>query len=208
MAAQIYTIHPVNPQARLISRVVALLRDGAVVVYPTDSCYALGCHIGDKSAMERLRAIRNLDPKHHFTLLCRDLADIASYAIVENAVYRLLRANTPGPYTFILPASRQVPRRLQHPKRKTIGIRVPDNVIAQALLTELNEPLLTTSLILPNDPFPATDPEEISARIQHSVDAVIDAGPGGMEETSVIDLADGYPVVIRRGKGDTHHFEG
>lgn len=207
MAARIYTIHPVNPQARLISQVVALLRDGAVVVYPTDSCYALGCHIGDKSAMERLRAIRNLDPKHHFTLLCRDLADIASYATVENSVYRLLRANTPGPYTFILPASRQVPRRLQHPKRKTIGIRVPDNAIAQALLTELSEPLLTTSLILPGDPFPATDPEEIGERVQYSVDAVIDAGPGGLEETSVIDLADGYPVVIRRGKGDTRHFE-
>lgn len=204
--AQIFTIHPVNPQSRLISQVVAKLRAGGVVVYPTDSCYALGCHIGDKTAMERLRAIRGLDPKHHFTLLCRDLSDISTYAHVENAVYRILRANTPGPYTFILPASREVPRRLQNPKRKTIGIRIPDHLIAQALLTELNEPMLTTSLILPKEMHPATDPDEMSAKLGHCVDAIVDGGPGGLEETSVIDFADGYPMVIRQGKGDTSRF--
>lgn len=206
--AQIFTIHPVNPQSRLVSQVVAILRAGGVVIYPTDSCYALGCHIGDKTAMERLRAIRALDLKHHFTLLCRDLSDISTYAHVENAVYRILRAITPGPYTFILPATREVPRRLQHPKRKTIGIRIPDHIIAQALLSELNEPMLTTSLILPNETFPATDPDEMKVKLGHSVDAIVDGGPGGLEETSVIDFADRFPIVIRQGKGDTSRFTG
>lgn len=201
--SQYFQIHPENPQLRLIRQSVQLLRDGAVIIYPTDSCYALGCRIGDKEAMERIRHIRRLDDKHNFTLVCRDLSEIATYAKVGNSAYRLIRALTPGPYTFILAATHEVPRRLQHPKRKTIGIRVPDHVIAQALLTELGEPLLSTTVILPGETMPMTDPEEMRRRLEHAVDLVIDGGSCGFLPTTVVDLVEGVPRVVREGKGDT-----
>jgi len=199
---QIFHIHPSNPQARLIRQVVEVIRAGGVVVYPTDSCYALGCHIGDKAAMERIRAIRNIDDKRNFTLVCRDLAEIATYAKVDNAAYRLIKALTPGPYTFILEATREVPRRLQHPKRKTIGLRVPDHAIVRALIDTLGEPLMSSTLLLADNDLPLNDPEEIAARLRHQVDIVIDGGNCGLEPTTVVDLVDGMPRVARQGKGE------
>ena len=200
--AQYFNVHPTHPQHRLLAQAAAAIDAGAVAVYPTDSCYAIGCHIGDKQAMDRIRAIRRVDASHHFTLVCRDLSEIASYARVDNATYRLLKSLTPGPYTFLLRATSGVPRRLQNPRRKTIGIRVPDNVIAQALLDLLNQPLMSSTLILPNDPTPLADPAEIRERMAALVDLIIDGGHCGYEPTSVINLAGEVPEIVRHGKGD------
>ncbi|RPI14832.1 MAG: threonylcarbamoyl-AMP synthase [Lysobacterales bacterium] len=205
--ALVLEIHPVNPQARLIRQAVASLRDGSVIAYPTDSCYAFGCLIGDKDAMERIRRLREADKSHNFTLVCRDLSEIARYARVDNSQYRTLRAFTPGAYTFLLEATREVPKRLQNPKRRTIGIRVPDNAIVRDLLAELGEPIMSSTLHLPGDEVPLTDAREIGERLRHSVDLVIDGGHCGFEPTSVVDLSGPAPVVVRRGKGDVAAFE-
>ena len=205
--SQFYQIHPENPQARLIRNAVDIIHKGGVVVYPTDSAYALGCHIGDKTALDRIRRIRKLDDKHNFTLVCRDLSEIATYAKVNNTSYRLLRHTTPGPYTFILQPTNEVPRRLMHPKRKTVGLRVPDNAIAAALLADLGEPLMSVTLIMPGDEFPLTDPYDIRDTLEHEVDLVIDGGYCGMEPTTVVDLADDRSVILRAGKGDVTPFE-
>jgi len=205
--SQFYQIHPDNPQVRLIRSAADIIRAGGVVVYPTDSAYALGCHIGDKNALDRIRRIRKLDDRHNFTLVCSDLSEIATYAKVDNAVYRLLRHSTPGPYTFILKATSEVPRRLMHPKRKTVGLRVPDNRIAAALLADLGEPLMSVTLILPGEEYPMLDPYDIRDTLQHEVDLVIDGGYCGMEPTTVVDLADDVPVILRVGKGDVGPFE-
>ena len=205
--SQFYQIHPENPQARLIRNAVDIIHKGGVVVYPTDSAYALGCHIGDKTALDRIRRIRKLDDKHNFTLVCRDLSEIATYAKVNNTSYRLLRHTTPGAYTFILQATSEVPRRLMHPKRKTVGLRVPDNAIAAALLADLGEPLMSVTLIMPGDEFPLTDPYDIRETLEHEVDLVIDGGYCGMEPTTVVDLADDRSVILRAGKGDVTPFE-
>ncbi len=206
--AQFFQIHPDNPQPRLVRRAAEIVREGGVIVYPTDSCYALGCQIGGKEAMERIRRIRQVDDKHNFTLVCRDLSEITLYARIDNRDFRLLKALTPGPYTFIHQATRQVPRRLMHPKRKTIGIRVPDNVICQALLTELNEPLLSTTLILPGDDLPLTDPYEMREILNYQVDVVIDGGFCGLEPTTVVDMTGDTPEIARVGKGDPSLFQG
>jgi tRNA threonylcarbamoyl adenosine modification protein (Sua5/YciO/YrdC/YwlC family) len=203
--AQDFYIHPDNPQPRLIKQAVMFIRDGGVMAYPTDSAYALGCHIGDKAAMERLVRLRELDDKHNFTLLCRDLSDIATYAKVDNATYRLLKTHTPGAYTFILTATSEVPKRLQ-PKRKTIGIRVPQHAICQALLAELGEPLLTTTLQLPGASEPLNDPEEIREALGSRLDLIIDGGFGTLEPTTVVDLSGDSPVVLRQGRGDPAPF--
>jgi len=205
--ALLISIHPVNPQPRLVKQAVAAMRDGSVVAYPTDSSYALGCLIGDKDAMERIRRIREADKNHNFTLVCRDLSEIARYARVDNSQYRTLRAFTPGPYTFLLEATREVPKRLQNPKRRTIGIRVPDNAIVRMLLAELGEPIMSSTLLLPGEPAPMTDPIEIKERLGHVVDVVIDGGPGGVEPSSVVDLSGVAPLVVRHGKGDVSVFE-
>jgi tRNA threonylcarbamoyl adenosine modification protein (Sua5/YciO/YrdC/YwlC family) len=207
MTSRYLEIHPTDPQLRLIRQAVGIIREGGVVVYPTDSCYALGCHIGDKGAMERIARIRQTDKHHHFTLVCSDLSEIATYARVSNTQYRTLKAFTPGPYTFILQATRETPRRLQHEKRKTIGIRVPDHPVPMAILDELGEPIMSSTLILPGDEHPMTDGREIQERLYHFVDAVIDSGNCGMEPSSVIDLTGPVPVVVRRGKGDVSAFE-
>ncbi|MEE8482913.1 MAG: L-threonylcarbamoyladenylate synthase [Acidiferrobacterales bacterium] len=204
--AQYFHIHPQTPQQRLIHQAVNIIRQGGIIVYPTDSSYALGCHIGDKAAMERIRRIRQVDDSHNFTLVCRDLAEIATYAKISNADYRLLKANTPGPYTFILPATREVPRRLQNPRRKTIGLRIPDHAITQALLEELGEPLMSSTLILPNEEIPLTEPDEIRQRLQHDVDLVIEGGACDVQPTTVVILADGVAEIARSGKGETAPF--
>ena len=204
--AQYFEIHPTHPQSRLIKRAVEIVRHGGVIAYPTDSSYALGCHIGDKAAMERMRRIRRVEEDHNFTLVCRDLSEVSQYARVNNADYRLLKANTPGPYTFILPATREVPRRLQHPKRKTIGLRVPDHVIAQALLAELNEPLMSSTLMLPGESLPLSDPGEIRQRLEHEVDLVIDGGFCGLEPTTVLEVEEGRATVVRQGKGNSERL--
>ena len=204
--AQYFHVHPVNPQLRLIRRAVDIVRSGGLIVYPTDSSYAIGCHIGDKSAMERIRRIRALDNQHNFTLVCRDLSEVALYARLSNSDYRILRAHTPGPYTFRLPATREVPRRLQHPRRKTIGLRVPDHVIAQTLLNELREPLMSSTLILPGEELPLNDPDAIRARLEHHVDLIIDGGNCGLEPTTVVVLEDGVAAIARQGRGDTRDF--
>ncbi len=198
---QVFHIHPDNPQPRLIKQAVEIVRQGGVVVYPTDSSYALGCHIGDKAAMERMRRIRNLADKHNFTLVCRDLSEIATYAKVDNPAYRLIKSLTPGPYTFILQATHEVPRRLQNPKRKTIGLRVPDHVVAQSLLQALGEPLMSCTLILPESDTPLSDPELIQSELKGQVDLLIDSGHCGLEPTTVVDLVSGTPLVTRAGKG-------
>ena len=194
-------IHPKNPQPRLIRQAAQIIRDGGLVVYPTDSCYALGCHIGDKAAMERIARIRQTDKHHHFTLVCRDLSEISHYARVNNQQYRLLKAFTPGAYTFILPASRETPKRLQNPKRRTIGIRVPDHPVPLAILEELDEPIMSSTLLLPGDDLPLTDAREIRERLDHQVEAVIDGGNCGLMPTTVIDMAGDTPVIAREGKG-------
>ncbi|WP_295404887.1 L-threonylcarbamoyladenylate synthase [uncultured Thiocystis sp.] len=205
--AQFFQIHPENPQARLVRRTVEILLEGGVVVYPTDSSYALGCQIGEKSAMERIRRIRRLDDKHNFTLVCRDLSEITTYARIDNQAFRLLKTLTPGPYTFIHEATKQVPRRLLHPKRKAIGIRVPDHEICRALLTELNQPILSTTLILPDDDQPLTDPYEMRELLDKHVDLVIDGGFCGLEPTTVVDMTADPPALVRLGKGDATLFE-
>jgi tRNA threonylcarbamoyl adenosine modification protein (Sua5/YciO/YrdC/YwlC family) len=206
MPSRFFEIHPANPQLRLIRQAVEIIRAGGIVVYPTDSCYALGCHIGDKAAMERIARIRQTDKHHHFTLVCRDLSEIAKYARVSNQQYRTLRVFTPGPYTFLLLATRETPKRLQNEKRRTIGIRVPDHPVPQAILAELAEPIMSSTLLLPGDAEPMTDAREIQERLYHHVDAVIDGGNCGMVPTSVIDLAGPAPVVVREGKGDVAAF--
>ena len=204
--SQYFAVHPTHPQPRLIAQAAAIIRAGGVVAYPTDSCYAIGCHIGDKEAMQRLRAIRKIDDKHHLTLMCRDLSEIATYAQVDNVQYRLLRKLTPGSYTFILRASREVPRRLLHPRRKTIGMRVPDHAVAQALLAALGEPLLSATLILPEDAQPLNDGDEIRARLERLLDLVLDAGSCGVEPTTMVDLTGAAPELLRRGRGSVEPF--
>jgi len=204
--AQFFAIHPETPQPRLVHQAVGILREGGLIVYPTDSCYALGCRIGDKPAMERIRRIRQADANHNFTLVCRDLSEIATYAKVENTAFRWLKAHTPGPYTFLLPATREVPRRLQHPKRRTIGIRIPDHRIVQALLDELGEPLMSSTLLLPGDAEPMVDPELIRERLEHQVELVIDGGNCGLEPTTIVDLTGPAPEVLRQGRGDPSVF--
>lgn len=204
--AQFFSIHPDNPQNRLIRQAVNLIQEGQVAVYPTDAAYAIGCRLGDKKGVERIRSIRQLDDRHLFTLVCRDLSEIAQYAKVDNQQYRLLKSTTPGPYTFILEATREVPRRLQHPKRATIGIRVPDHPVLLALLEELREPLLSTTLVLPGDEFPLNDPWDIRDRLEHVVDLIVDGGYCDLEVTSVIDLSGGEPQLIRKGRGNLAPF--
>jgi tRNA threonylcarbamoyl adenosine modification protein (Sua5/YciO/YrdC/YwlC family) len=199
--SQFFAIHPQNPQPRLIHNTVGILNSGGLIVYPTDSCYALGCLIGNKEAMERIRRIRKVDAKHYVTLVCRDLSEISTYAKVDNIAYRILKARTPGPYTFLLKATHEVPRRLQTPKRNTIGLRVPDHTVTQALLAKLGQPLMSGTLLLPGSDLPLTDPMEIREKLEHEVDLIIDDGFCGIEPTTVIDLLDGTPKVLRQGKG-------
>lgn len=199
---EIVSIHPENPQHRLISKVVDCLHRGGIVAYPTDSVYALGCHIGDKQAMDRIRAIRKLDKHHNFTLMCKDLSELANYARVDNTAYRALKATTPGAFTFVLKASSEVPRRLMHPKRKTIGIRVPQSNIVMSMLDSLQEPMMSVTLMMPEDEYPMTDAYEINQVLGSQVDMVIDGGYCGMEPTTVIDMTDDVPVLLRQGAGD------
>jgi tRNA threonylcarbamoyl adenosine modification protein (Sua5/YciO/YrdC/YwlC family) len=201
-------LHPVSPQLRFIRQAVAVLRAGGVIVYPTDSCYALGCHIGDKAALERIRSIRQTDSSHHFTLVCKDLTEVGRYAVVDNSQYRLLRAHTPGPYTFILKASRETPRRLKHERRGTIGLRVPDHPVTSLLLAELGEPVMSSTLLLPGEELPRTDAREIYDKLEHSVDMVLDGGNCGLVPTSVIDLSGDRALVVRAGRGDVSPFAG
>ncbi len=205
--AQFFQLHPRNPQARLIRQAVEILRKGGIVAYPTDSSYALGCAIGNKEAMDAIRRIRRVDDDHNFTLVCRDLSEVALYARIDNEIYRLLKRFTPGPYTFILAATREVPRRLQHPKRRTIGLRIPDFPIVSALLGELDEPLMSSTLIMPGTDLPMNDAEEIRETLEHAIDMVIDGGPCDLEPTTVVDLTGDSPVVLRQGKGDIAPFE-
>lgn len=206
MAAEWFSIHPLNPQKRLLEKIAARLREGAVIAYPTDSCYALGCHLGDKAASDRLRSIRRFDRRHLFTLVCRNLSDLGTYAKVDNTQFRLLKAMTPGPYTFVLRASSEAPRRLLHETRKTIGLRVPDHNITQALLATLDEPLLSCTLILPDDELPVSHPDHARERLLHLVDAVVEGGNCGYEPTTVLDLTEDEPRLIRQGKGDVNHL--
>lgn len=203
---QFFIIHSDNPQPRLIKQAAAMVRDGAVIAYPTDSCYALGCHLGDKNAVARIRQIRGVDEHHYMTLMCRDLSELARYARVSNPQFRLLKNNTPGSYTFILDATKEVPRRLQHPKRSTVGMRIPDHPVALALLEELGEPLLSSTLMLPNEENPLNDAEEIRDCLDDQIDLVLDGGAVGLEPTTVIDLTGDTPVLVRRGKGDISPF--
>ena len=204
--SQFFTIHPDNPNPRLIRQAAEVLRNGGIVVYPTDSCYALGCHLDDKDAVARIRQIRKLDEQHHMTLMCRDLSEISQYAKVDNAKFRLLKSNTPGSYTFILEATKEVPKRLQHPKRSTIGIRIPDHPVALALLEELGEPMTSSTLILPEEERPLNDAGLIRNLLEKQVDLVIDGGAVGVEFTTVIDLTGEMPILLRRGKGDVAPF--
>ena len=199
--SQFFSVHPDNPQPRLIRRTAQIVRAGGMIVYPTDSCYALGCHLGDKTAMERMRAIRQVDARHHFALVCRDLAELAVYARVDNQQFRLIKAATPGSYTFILKSTRGVPKRLQHPSRKTIGLRIPDHRVVHALLAELGEPLLTSTLLLPGDEVPLNDANEIRSRLEHAVDLVLHSGSCGIIPTTVVDLTGDAAVILRVGKG-------
>lgn len=207
LMAQFFEIHPTHPQPRLISRAVAIVRNGGLIVYPTDSSYAFGCALGNKPAMDRIIRIRKLDERHNFTLVCRDLSELAVYARVDNTAYRLLKAFTPGPYTFILKATREVPRRVQNPKRRTIGIRVPDNPIANQLLDSLGEPLMSSTLMLPGADLPLTDPQEIFEHLGDLLDLVIDGGACGVQPSTVVDLTDVPPRILRVGLGDVTAFE-
>ena len=200
--ARLIEVHPDNPQPRRVAEIVEAIREGGLIAYPTDSSYAFGCHIGDKRAMDRIRRIRRTDKNHNFTLVCSDLSEISTYARVDNWAYRMLKAMTPGPYTFILPATREVPKRLQHPKRRTIGLRVPDHTLVRAVLDALGEPIMSSTLLLPGDDLPLTDPHEIEERIGHEIDLIIDAGATGIEPTSVLDLSEGTVEVLRVGRGD------
>jgi len=205
--SQYFEIHPSHPQQRLIHQAVEIIREGGLVVYPTDSSYAVGCHIGDKSAMERLRRLRQVDDKHNLTLVCSDLSEISTYAKVDNSDYRMLKSLTPGPYTFLLKATHEVPRRLMHPKRRVIGIRVVDDPIVQAMLAELGQPIMSSTLILPGNDMPETDPYEIRQLLEHQVDLVIDGGHCGFEATTVIDMVASPPEVLRQGKGVDHGLD-
>lgn len=200
--ARTVKIHPKDPQPRRVAEVVAAIRAGGLIAYPTDSSYALGCHIGDKQAMDRIRRIRRTDKTHNFTLVCSDLSEISLYARLDNWAYRFLKAHTPGPYTFILPATREVPKRLQHPKRRTIGIRVPDHAIVRAMLHALGEPIMSSTLMLPGDPIPLTEADEIEERIGHQIEIIVDGGPVGIEPTTVVDLSGGGVEILREGRGD------
>jgi tRNA threonylcarbamoyl adenosine modification protein (Sua5/YciO/YrdC/YwlC family) len=203
---QHFVVHLQNPQQRVIRQAVEIVRKGGLMVYPTDSCYALGCHIGDKAAMERIRRIRQLDERHHFTLICRDLSEVGQYAMVDNIQYRVLKSTTPGSYTFILKATREVPKRLLNPRHKTIGVRLPDHSVVKALLQEMGEPILSTTLLLPGDALPLNDMDEIRSRLQHDVEVTLDAGSCGVEMTTVVDLTSDVAVIIRRGKGSIAPF--
>jgi len=199
--SQYFEIHPDNPQIRLIKQSVDIIKKGGVIIYPTDSSYAIGCHLGDKKAMDRIRMIRQLDKSHDFTLVCRDLSEISQYAVVDNLNYRLMKSLTPGPYTFILPATRDVPKRLLNPKRKTIGIRVPDNAVCSALLEELDQPIMSSTLCLPHDEFPLTDPFQIRLKLESVVDLIVDGGYSGHEATTVVSLINDKPEILRHGLG-------
>ncbi|MCG8536117.1 MAG: threonylcarbamoyl-AMP synthase [Pseudomonadales bacterium] len=203
---EIFRIHPETPQRRLIKQAAYRIRKGEVLVYPTDAAYAVGCALENKRGLERIVQMRQLDDKHQFTILCRDLSELATYAKVDNWAFRLLKSNTPGPYTFVLRATNEVPRRLMHPKKKTLGMRVPDNAIVQALLEEVGEPIMSTTLQFPGDDYPAIDPEEIRERVGQSVDLILDGGWGEMETSTVVDLEGETPVVLREGKGDPEPF--
>jgi tRNA threonylcarbamoyl adenosine modification protein (Sua5/YciO/YrdC/YwlC family) len=204
--AQFFSIHPTHPQARLVRRAAEIVRGGGLIAYPTDSCYALGCHLGDAKAVARLRRVRGMDERHHLTLMCRDLSEIATYAIVDDARFRLMKRATPGSYAFILRATREVPRRLAHARRKTIGVRVPAHPVAHALLAELGEPMLSATLLLPDEVQPPTDPQAIRERLEHQIDLVIDAGSCGTEPSTVLDLTGDEVVVLRAGKGSLAPF--
>ncbi|EGG46950.1 MULTISPECIES: L-threonylcarbamoyladenylate synthase [Streptomyces] len=205
--AKYFDVHPDNPQARTIGQVADSIRDGALVVYPTDSCFALGCRLGSRDGMERIRSIRQLDSRHHFTLVCRDFAQLGQFVRVDNDVFRAVKASTPGSYTFILPATPEVPRKLLHPKKRTVGVRIPDHRVVQALLAELGEPLLSSTLLLPDEEEPMTVGWEIKERLDHVVDAVIDSGDCGTEPTTVVDFSSGEAEIVRRGAGDPSRFE-
>ncbi|WP_329406450.1 L-threonylcarbamoyladenylate synthase [Streptomyces sp. NBC_00704] len=205
--AKYYDVHPDNPQPRTISQVAAAIRADALIAYPTDSCYALGCKLGSKNGIDRIRAIRNLDDRHHFTLVCQDFAQLGQFVRVDKDVFRAIKASTPGSYTFILPATKEVPRMLQHPKKKTVGVRIPDHVVTQALLTELGEPLLSSTLLLPGEDEPMTQGWEIKDTLDHVVDGVLDSGECGTEPTTVIDFSEGEAQIVRHGAGDTSRFE-
>ncbi|MBT8090605.1 MAG: threonylcarbamoyl-AMP synthase [Gammaproteobacteria bacterium] len=204
--AKLIEIHPTDPQPRRVKIVVDIIRAGGLIVYPTDTSYAFGCHIGDKRAIDRIHRIRRTDKKHNFTLVCADLSEISLYAKVDNWAYRLIKSLTPGPYTFILAATREVPKRLQNPKRRTIGLRVPDHALVVSMLEELGEPIMSSTLLLPGDDFPLTDPFEIEERIGHEVEAIIDAGAAGIEPSSVLDLSNGFVEIVRAGRGDVSQF--
>ncbi|MEV6632893.1 L-threonylcarbamoyladenylate synthase [Actinoplanes sp. NPDC051470] len=204
--ARYFDVHPENPQARVIGQVAGVIRGGGVVAYPTDSCFALGVQLGDKDGLDRIRTIRHLDERHHFTLMCRDFAQLGQLVTINNALFRSIKAATPGPYTFILPATREVPRRLLHPKKKTVGVRIPEHVVAQAILAELGEPLVSSTLLLPGDEEPMTQGWEIKEALDHQVDAVVDSGECGTVPTTVIDFSGGEPEVLREGAGDLSRF--
>ncbi|MDO0930557.1 L-threonylcarbamoyladenylate synthase [Streptomyces sp. DG2A-72] len=205
--AKYFDVHPDNPQPRTIAQVADSVRSGALIAYPTDSCYALGCRLGNRDGIERIRTIRHLDDRHHFTLVCQDFAQLGQFVHVDNDVFRVIKASTPGSYTFILPATKEVPRMLQHPKKKTVGVRIPDHVATQALLAELSEPLLSSTLLLPDEDEPMTQGWEIKDRLDHMVDAVVDSGDCGTEPTTVIDFSGGEAEIVRRGAGDLARFE-
>ncbi|HET6288422.1 L-threonylcarbamoyladenylate synthase [Amycolatopsis sp. QT-25] len=205
--ARYFDVHPENPQRRAIGQVVDILREDGLIAYPTDSCFALGCQLGNRQGIDRIRSIRKLDDRHHFTLVCQDFAQLGQFVHVDNAVFRAIKASTPGSYTFILPATKEVPRRLLHAKKKTVGVRIPDHVVTQALLGELGEPLLSSTLLLPDQEEPMTQGWDIKERLEHVVDAVIDSGDCGVEPTTVIDFSSGEPEIVRRGAGDTARFE-
>ena len=205
--AKYFDVHPDNPHSRAIRQVVDIVRDRGLIAYPTDSCFALGCAIGNKDGMDRIREIRHLDDRHHFTLMCRDFAQLGQFVQINNALFRSLKAATPGPYTFILPATREVPRRLLHARKKTVGVRIPDHVVAQALLAELGEPLLSSTLTMPGEDEPMTQGWEIKETPDHALDAVIDSGDCGIEPTTVIDFSGDEPEILRKGAGDPARFE-
>ncbi len=205
--ARYFDVHPDNPQPRSIQQIADIVRDGGLIAYPTDSCFALGCALGNAEGLERIRAIRHLDARHHFTLVCKDFSQLGHFVTVSNAMFRAVKASTPGSYTFILPATKEVPRRLAHPKKHTVGVRIPDHVVTQALLAELGEPLLSSTLLLPGDDEPLTAGWEIKERLDHLVEAVVDSGDCGMDPTTVIDLSGAEPEIARVGAGDPSRFQ-
>ncbi|MEV4347401.1 L-threonylcarbamoyladenylate synthase [Actinoplanes sp. NPDC049596] len=205
--AKYFDVHPDNPQPRAVRQAVDIIRGDGLIAYPTDSCFALGCRMGNKDGLDRIREIRHLDERHHFTLMCRDFAQLGQFVQINNASFRLVKASTPGPYTFILPATKEVPRRLLHPRKKTVGARIPDHVVAQAILAELGEPLVSSTLLLPGEEEPMTMGWEIKETLDHQLDAVVDSGEGSTEPTTVVDLSDGDPEILRVGAGDPSRFE-